>query len=193
MLTHQDHIGRQIAAHGYYEKVMLNFIKDLKLKGTFIDVGANIGNHSVYFSKECNNFVCSFEPDLENFNLLQENTHDLNVYSYNIGLGSKQCRMGIEKHIDNMGMNRLIHGDEVDVLPLDIYEFKNISLIKIDVEGMEKEVLKGAKKTIEKNKPVLFIETNEPKLLLKLLPDGYVVRDRFNATPTYFFSYEANS
>jgi len=193
MLTHDDFIGKQIAIAGYYEKVMLNFIKDLGIKGTYIDAGANIGNHSLYFAKECKVKVVAFEPDPDNYKLLYENIKEHNVEAFNIGLGSRQSRMGIEKHYDNMGMNRLITGDEVDVLKLDTFELDNVGLIKIDVEGMEVDVLRGAKKTIEKYKPALFIETNEPRKLLKLLPIGYNFVQRFNATPTYYFRYETNS
>ena len=46
----------------------------------------------------------------------------------------------------------------VDMVPLDIYEFTEVDLIKIDVEGFEAHVLKGAEKTIKKWKPLIVIE-----------------------------------
>jgi len=192
MLTHDDFIGKQIALLGYYEKVMLNYIKNLNIKGSYIDVGANIGNHSLYFAKECGNKIFAFEPDIENYRLLEENTKKYNVTSFNIGIGSCKSMMGIERYRENMGMNRLIEGNDVEVSTIDIFEFEEIGLIKIDVEGMEIDVLKGAKKTIEKYKPSLFIENSEPNKLLKFLPEGYKVIQRFNSTPTYYFRYENN-
>jgi len=48
--------------------------------------------------------------------------------------------------------------DKIDVTTLDSYKLKNISMIKIDVEGHEEEVLKGAVDTIKKNHPIIFVE-----------------------------------
>lgn len=48
--------------------------------------------------------------------------------------------------------------EKVRVVPLDAYNLSNIGLIKIDVEGMELEVLNGARKTIQDNRPILHIE-----------------------------------
>jgi len=97
MLTHQDHIGRQIAASGYYEKIMLTFIRDNIERGTYVDAGANIGNHSVYFAKECLCRVLAFEPDIENFRLLEENIKGLDIVANNVGLGAKIHRHGMQR------------------------------------------------------------------------------------------------
>lgn len=187
MKTHNDHIGRQIAVKGYYELPMLQFIKNNIPKGNYIDAGANIGNHSVYFAKECGCKCYSFEPDIENFKLLIENTKGLDVLSYNIGLSDKFDVMGIHRNTDNMGMNKLIEGNEISVNKLDSLGIGSVKLIKIDVEGMEYEVVKGAEETIRQFNPALFIETDKPQEILKLLPKNYKIKQQFNATPTYYY------
>jgi len=50
------------------------------------------------------------------------------------------------------------NGELVPLIPLDSLHLKNISFIKIDVEGAEKMVLEGARQTITREKPVMYIE-----------------------------------
>ncbi len=49
-------------------------------------------------------------------------------------------------------------GESVEMVTLDSFNLDNVSFIKIDVEGHEIEVLKGARATLERNKPVMVIE-----------------------------------
>ena len=89
------------------------------------------------------------------------------------------------------GMQKLVNGDEVNVMLLDevlsLYGKAPIVLIKIDVEYHEKQVIEGAQKTIERYKPWLFVETTESKEILSMLPIGYSRGKRFNASPTWEF------
>ena len=77
-----DHVGLAINSHGRYENDILNatfqFLKSKELigDGAALDVGANIGNHSVFFAKYFNKVV-SFEPHPKVFKLLTINTEDL--------------------------------------------------------------------------------------------------------------------
>ena len=97
-----DHIGLEINNFGIYEEDLLNaimsFAKDklnLKKLSTFIDVGANIGNHSLYFSK-ISKKVFSYEPNPNTYELLKFNTRNIPNISacclliFPVGIGLKQ-------------------------------------------------------------------------------------------------------
>ena len=75
---------------------------------------------------------------------------------------------------------------------MDNFDFEGqVKLLKIDVEGMDLEVLLGAKQIINRDKPFIYIEgaTHEEFKAIKefLIPIGYCYRRSFNATPTHLF------
>ena len=190
----------------YYEELLLEYIKDNYKGDTFVDVGACIGNHSVFFSSIADDVV-SFEPLKENFYHLTLNLKlngIKNVDFYNFGLGYKEELTTLwydsaQKNSGNSTMEgKLPETDSarfVPVIQMDSLEINNVKLIKIDVEGYEVEVLKGAIKTIEMFHPDMFIECSTQaeydKVFAFLKPLGYLKPDLvFNGTPTYLFSTE---
>ncbi|GEM_PF-1463128 len=198
----KDYLQKKIHdTHTFYEEMMLEDIRNrVKDTSEIIDIGANIGNHTIFFSSICQCKVHAFEPQKNVFNLLKKNVQlnkqENKVELYNIALGEKEEKGDI-KIVDknNLGSSEVeynING-EVIIKTLDsfISLFKNIAVIKIDVEGMELSVLKGAVKTIKKFKPLLYIETKtqeEFEFIENLLsPLGYEANQRFNATPTILF------
>lgn len=167
-----EHISNIIWLNGFYEKVELDLIIEyLKEKHpqifnhSVIDVGANIGNHCCFFANYFKK-VIAFEPNNENFKLLQLNTSALqNVVINNKGVSNKNFDAVFSQIESNMGKIRLEtkqkEGIFTKCITLDDYLTSNldkVALIKIDVEGHELEVLQGAKKTIRKNRPILCIE-----------------------------------
>ena len=187
----------------FYEIGMLEDIKERVGEGkTIVDVGANIGNHTVYFSKVCKaKKVYSFEPQKKIFEILKRNVQLNNdneeVELFNMGVGEE--RMFANANVidkNNYGMTRLdknVNGTIV-INSLDKILFnksKNIDMIKIDVEGMEIDVLKGAKEILRKFKPLIYIEAGNDEefkdVSVFLSQYGYKPIVRFNATPTYLF------
>jgi len=88
-------------------------------------------------------------------------------------------------HIDPNSIGK----GNIPLKTLDSFDFSDIDMIKIDVEGFEEEILAGALKTIEKNKPVLVIEQQkheykndrEETPAIKILESwGYKVIEQFN-------------
>ena len=77
---------------------------------------------------------------------------------------------------------------------LDGHNLEGVTLIKIDAEGCELDILHGAMETIKESKPAIFIEANTipelHKIYKVLAPLGYWVEAKFNATPTYEFIYK---
>ena len=204
-LFETDHIFKHLnKVHNFYELKLLEKVKSLKLKGTYIDVGANIGNHTVFFSKFCDSDnVISIELDSKIFEVLNKNVEDLkltNVTTLNIGVGEKY-KLVKTSDIDktNVGMTKIVgeNGDVVvDTLDSLLSDINDITLIKLDVEGYEKNVLLGAKELIKKHSPIIIAELRDGKefdefeLLAKEL--GYYT-DKINyaSTPTYFW-YKKN-
>jgi len=158
---------------GTYEKGTLYFIASCLNRGDcFIDIGANIGLMSIFASQCVGNSgkILAFEAHPETHELLQKNiqlNHIENIDTFNFALGNEPGKATI---YDNWNVNRggaslVIHsenstGFEVDVKTLDevIQNDFQPKMIKIDVEGFEFQVLKGAAKTIENAKPILIIE-----------------------------------
>jgi FkbM family methyltransferase len=147
--------------------IRLNFNEQNEI----LDIGANIGNHSLFFLKFLNcKKVHSFEPFESNLDLLKKNTQDFGDKSiiYDIALSNIEGTLplynsehgnngGFSLHSYSNGSSFLVK-NSVNIKTLDSYNLNNITMIKIDVENHENEVLEGAKNTILRNKPIIFIE-----------------------------------
>ena len=148
-----------------------------------IDIGANIG----LWSRDLTNFfhktIC-FEPNSNCIKYLKKNIIIEKAIIHNYALGSKNedkelftpINSGGSSLIDNttIGYNsdgQKIYGkwpqgtkqQLVKVKKLDEFNFNEIDFIKIDVQGYEYEVLKGAKKTLEINSPIICLEEEYPE------------------------------
>jgi FkbM family methyltransferase len=141
-----------------------------------LDIGSNVGNHAVYFSKFFDaNLIYVIEPIPRAYKLLLANLclnycHNVNVDYIGLALGEFNC-IGYPVMFfgeDNLGATRLFPNeldtgspkfDPVQVIAGDdIFKSKVIDFIKIDTEGMEIQVLKGLKQTINNNRPNMFVE-----------------------------------
>jgi FkbM family methyltransferase len=132
---------------------------------TVIDVGAHIGTHAVRMSGFVGapGRVYAFEPQKKIF---RELVHNLelngvkNVVPLRFALGDRAGIVEMNAAVDgNEGGTSVGHGgDRVELRTLDSFGFKNVSVIKIDVEGFEDAVLDGAHDTIRRTRPVLIVE-----------------------------------
>jgi FkbM family methyltransferase len=159
----------------FYEREGLDVIRDYCLpERIFVDIGANIGNHAVFVSKYCSVAeLIVFEPNPVAIKILQTNLSlnaCLNVNTsylgFALGSQSKKTRLlmpcennmgGGEVQEDPRGAIQCIPGDEVLLS-------KPVGFLKIDVEGMEFEVLGGLRKTIERWHPHMYIEVKGENL-----------------------------
>jgi protein O-GlcNAc transferase len=203
LITWKDHIGKIIRSSGkFYEAPMLDYICKLQPRGTIIDVGANIGNHSIYFGHFLSNKIVAIEPVPENFAILCANVSinhmEDRIVSHQIGASIKHHRLSVSYDPINMGMCKLstLISDKrnVECYSLDVYVGCNdIGLIKIDCEGMELKALQGAEKILRRCKPLLFVEAATEQEFNQvneyLIPLGYTMIKQFNATPTYYFKH----
>lgn len=166
---------------GIYEHYIFDYIKNkLDVRGkNIIDVGANFGFHSMEFADLVEGGkVYAFEPQKLIYYQLCGNAilnGYENITAYNLAIGDVCTNLKME-NLQYHSSNKINIGNAhldayyqtgyntVDVKPLDSFEFDNISVIKIDVQGYEPKVLDGAIKTINRNKPVIFVEVEAPQL-----------------------------
>lgn len=199
----RDHIQKQILSkQAFYEQPMLEDIgPGVPENALVVDAGANIGNHTVFFAKILKAKVLAFEPNPAAIPTLQRNI-EINeikdrVDLHTVALGQSSGTGTISNSSsNNLGMTQVIadDGGEVAISSLDdIIGDRAVQLIKIDVEGMECDVLKGAIGTLKRSHPALLIKAATIDALASieaiLRPLGYRKVKVYNDTPTYLFKY----
>lgn len=159
-----EYIGRSVHNYGEYNPDETEYILSLA-QGTqlVLDIGANIGCISQALEYSGHNVV-AFEPQPEVYNVLCKNFGGV---SYNVALGSSagvakmpKIRYDDKNNVGGMaiGTRGVLGTIDVEVRTVDSFNFENVGLMKIDVEGYEEEVLRGAIETIARCKPILYIE-----------------------------------
>ena len=123
-----------------------------------IDAGAHIGTWTVEMARVFGK-VEAFEPDADNFECLRENCEALkNVNTRPLALGRSRQRGRVFHPGSNSGQAFIVPGGDIAVVPIDEFKWPDIDFIKIDVEGMEGEVILGAEQTLLRCKPAVFFE-----------------------------------
>lgn len=162
-----------------------------------IDVGANLGNHALYWCRVAGAVVDAFEPNPASYELLNRNVEindaPATLRVHHLALGSHEGRGSVIADPGNPAEARVTRtdGGEVEIRRLDslIGPDDRIRLIKVDVEGAELEVLRGAG-DILRERPVLLVELHsarERRAMRQFLrPVGYVrVPVNLAGAPTY--------
>ncbi|TVZ53382.1 FkbM family methyltransferase [Dokdonia sp. Hel_I_53] len=199
---YEDSILSQYIYNGF-EELELNFVKkNLSTGDTFLDIGSNVGLFSLVASKAVGDrgSVIAFEPNPETYRRLQENI-DLNnfhnITTHNIGLSDRKNTLDF--FISDTGFDawnsfapepsKLQNVIKVDVLSLDKFlekfDKEKIKLIKIDVEGWEKFVLKGGESFLNNYNPILIIEFGEENTLNA----NYHVQELFGILESYGYKW----
>ncbi len=163
-------IGRKIYFTGDFEKVELSLCKKfIKSDSTVIDIGANIGVHSIYFAEAApQGKVLSIEPQVTIYPVLLQNISKFNnIIPLNVAvdLDLKISSFFIAddnaySSLKDTKRKKILNVKQVVTLPFDliINLFDKVDFIKIDVEGFEKNVLASMKSLLLRDKPVLFVE-----------------------------------
>lgn len=158
---------------GLYELVKPGF--------NVIDVGANVGQTAMELSAMVspNGRVWAFEPDPVNYRKFKANlalNKTPNLEDVNMGLGSYEHEARMKpKASGNRGGSNVQPGSSQDGLAVQIITLDRFvaeralkaDLVKIDVEGYEMEVLRGAAETLRAQRPLLFIEVDDELLRAK--------------------------
>lgn len=154
----------------------IQFIKYLNQhRNIAVDVGANYGLYTYPLSKLYNK-VIAIEPNKEVTKYIRNSTGNIDVYNIALSdkIGMKYINIPIYKKTPLFGLSSIsnyvnyIYKDEfsiekrnINVNSLDNLCINNVDFIKIDVEGHEYEVLKGAEKLIKRDKPIILIEIEQ--------------------------------
>lgn len=195
-----DYIQKKISTEiKPYELEMLQDIQANVSAGDLVlDVGANIGNHTLYLAAIAGCKVISFEPNASLIEALRRSveinqlSERVTLMPYGVGhvAGKGHFSAIMEENLGGQSID-LGEGD-IHIVALDELEFPDrVKLIKIDVEGMELPVLEGAARLIGKDRPLVYVEcmnADHYKTISAWMEShGYTYWDTFNATPTHFF------
>ena len=166
-------VGKSLEKYGEWCRAEVDFLTSLLSEGDIaIDVGAYIGTHTIPFAKKIGlrGRVISFEPQRFNFYNLCTNVFLnglFNTICYELALGDKESKLFVpvfdpmqKSNFGAVKLKKFSEGEEIRIVPLDYMKLTECKLIKIDVEGMEVEVLEGARRLIQECKPFLYVENN---------------------------------
>lgn len=195
------YVGRSLRTYGEWTEAEISLLcKVLQPGDCALDVGANVGSHTVPFARAVGDGGCvvAFEPQLEVFDLLEANVALnalANVQSHHAACGASAGTLdlplidyGTEANFGGVSLRDLEAAGRSSALPVrqvplvrldDALSLERLRLVKIDVEGMETEVLRGAERTLGRFRPFLYVENETPEqspaLLQALLDLGYAL------------------
>ncbi len=167
------YVGRAFDLYGEYAEDEFRLLDQLLRPGMVaLDAGANIGAHTIPMAKKvgADGAVLAFEPQREVFQLLSANValnalH--NVHTHHAALGAEAGeivvpRIDYEKggNYGGLALGGFEAGETVARRTVDGLGLPACHVMKIDVEGMENEVLAGAGDTIKRFRPTLYIEND---------------------------------
>ena len=163
----------------------------MNLRGVYVDAGCCLGTHTVWFAMYCSSTeVHAFDPRARcaRWTRMNVQANELGdkvaVHQVGLGAGPGQAESLLDdvwEHFDVVAVDQVVRG--------------KVAVLKIDVEGMEEQVLRGAQGILRRDRPVVFAEAwGEPQraaIEALLKPYGYRATGRvFNNTPTYEFVCE---
>jgi len=164
--------------HSLIEWVKENFLHP---DWAFVDAGAHLGTYSLHFAPRVRT-VYAFEPQRSTYHRLcggvALNGYD-NVHAFHTALGEQDGKATLRRQGDEGGLSTIapdiphaVHfpTEEVPVAMLDWYALEKIGLMKIDVEGSELAVLRGARQTLQRS--------GFPRLLIEVWNDAWFTEQR---------------
>jgi FkbM family methyltransferase len=170
---HDMYIGRSLQLYGEFSEGECEVFRQIVRRGsTVVEVGSNIGSHTVPLAQWAGpeGKVIAFEPQRIVFQTLCANValnSLLNVHCLQQAVGSEPGSIVVphinyqaENNFGGLGLGSFTHGERVPLVTIDSLELQTCDLVKLDIEGMEREAILGAQRTIEKFKPALYVEND---------------------------------
>jgi FkbM family methyltransferase len=213
-LPPRDHITVAVQRTGtYYERDLLDAIRDRAAGGVYVDVGAHYGNHSLFFALECGaERVVAFEPHPRSHAGIEANAR-LNGVADRVACERVAIHPSA-RHVrlvtmpwsprrgsaarSNTGMVRVEEAARpteatAPAKRLDdaLAPYGRVGLVKVDAEGLGGEILASGLQVLERDRPLLAIEAADDGALASLrgllAPLGYAPVGRYCWTPTYLW------
>lgn len=167
------YVGRSLDLYGEFSEGEVDLFRQLIRPGdAVIDVGANIGAHTVFLAKTVGveGSVLAFEPQRIVFQTLCANialNNIVHAHCLNLAVGEAEGTIHVpyldpnrNNNFGGLGLGTYSKGDPVRVVTLDSFQIPRCRLIKVDVEGMELSVLKGAAETMKRTRAALYVEND---------------------------------
>lgn len=188
----------------FYENDLLDTLASFHLDSDalILDVGANIGNHTIYFASSRPNKILAFEPEGTNLSLLRSNLSlnriedRVEVHPVVVWENVSSFRMENDNK-DNGGTHRAIRDADGPIASVTIDEAvgkRRVGMVKIDVEGAEVKVLRGALGTLMRDFPVVVCESHSPlsirEISIILEPLGYEVVGIAGRSANYIWAHD---
>jgi FkbM family methyltransferase len=172
-----EHVGRAITVWGRYERDELELLlQALRAEGLLpeqgassgliLDIGANIGNHALFFAPHAQE-VWAFEPNPRTATLLALNAELApNVRVFPFGLSDRAGSATLHVPADNLGMATLQAGASGQAVACSVQRLDDLPglhagpvvLVKIDIEGHEAAALRGGLQLLRRHRPVVVFE-----------------------------------
>jgi FkbM family methyltransferase len=189
-LTHDRYVGRSLDLYGEFSELEAEiFVSNVRPGDYVVEVGSNIGAHTVHLARLVgpHGVVHAFEPQRIIFQILCANlaiNGITNVWAYQEALGRQTGTIrvpaidyAVEGNFGGVSLTNTGSGEDVPMRTIDSMALKQLRLLKIDAEGMEAEILAGARATIARFRPVLYVENDRkdqsPKLIRMIDGLGY--------------------
>ncbi len=189
-LVNDRYIGKSLDRYGEFSEGEIDLFRQLVKPGMIVvEIGANIGAHTVFLAEAAKptGIVYAFEPQRILFQVLCANIANnglTNVRALHAASGHTpgkilvpQLDVAMSDNFGALSVGEWTFGDEVPVTPLDSLALEKCDFIKIDVEGMEGEVISGAEKTITRFRPIIYAENDRqeksPALIQQLFDLDY--------------------
>ena len=168
------YVGRSLDLYGEFSEGEVELFRQIVRPGDIVfDVGANMGAHTVFLGRAVglSGFVFAFEPQRLIYQTLCANValNSLpNVYCLNCAVGEEAGSIKVptlnpwmSSNFGGLGLlEQELGGEPVPMIRLDSIEVPRCRLLKVDVEGMELQALKGATRLIERYAPILYVEND---------------------------------
>jgi len=124
---------------------------------TFVDIGAHVGLWSMQAAIDFNK-IFAFEPHPLHANLYEKNMQGQKYTLHRVALGGRKDSIALKGEPGSSGDTHVAGPGDIQMRTLDSYRLRRIDLLKIDTEGYELPILKGAVETLKRCRPVIVVE-----------------------------------